>query len=545
MPNKVFKDSDARARVLDGAQEIYDAVRVTLGPLGRNVVIENQFGLPVPTHDGVTVARSIDLEVKDDDELGKKIGADMMKLAAGKVNDVVGDGTTTVTVLAYHLLNEGNKLIAAGHNPMQIKRQLDAAAEKLMRRLPGFVEKISGDKEKIRQVALLSAGGDKEIGDMLAEVMGKLGENSNVTVEMSQGIALTHEIVEGFKWDRGYVSPYMMTDVQYHRAIVEKPLILVTDATISNIQDLIPLFETLASQQIKQLVIVCADMDGDALQTLILNKMKGNFLTVVVKAPAFGDRRKEMLEDIATVTGAKVVSREQGMQLIDTSLDMLGRARRFVADPDTSTIVEGAGEKRDIQERVASITHLAQTADSEFNKEKFEERAAALAGKVAVIKVGGKSETEIEERKYRVDDAVFATKAAITDGTVPGGGVTYLNIVDDYRASDDFTDEPGERVLLNGLEQPFLQLMLNSGHDASYMRAKVRESKKHGYGFSVFEPDKLVELRKAGIIEPAKVARECIQSAVSIAGTALTMGAMIATVPKEQLPQAPGPVAPR
>lgn len=541
MPKKVFEDADARSRVLEGARQIYKPVRNTMGPLGRNVVIQNKFGLPVPTHDGVTVAQSIDLPARDDTHLGESVGADMIKLAAGKVNDVVGDGTTTVTVLAYHLLEKANSLIAAGHNPMTLKRELDETAAKLLARLPVFVEKIAGDKEKIRQVALIAAGGDKEIADVLADVMHELGEQSNVTVEQSQGTRLTKDIVEGFKFDRGLVSPYMVTDAEKMRAIIDVPPILVTDAVISNINDLIPLLETLAKNGSKKLVIICQDMDGDALQTLILNKIKGNFLTVVVKAPAFGDRRKEILEDIATFTGAKVVSREQGMELTDTSLDMLGTAHRFIATQDSSTIVEGEGDREDIQARIDGIRRQAESADSEFNKEKLEERAATLAGKVAVIKVGGLSETEIEERKYRVDDAVFATKAAVADGTVPGGGITLLNLVDEF---SDKTGSPGEKLLLDALEQPFVQLMENSGHEGRSLREKVRDAKKRGYGFSVYDRDKLIDLRKAGIIDPAKVTRECIQSAVSVAGTAMTMGGLVVDLPAEQLPQAPGPIAP-
>lgn len=529
MPNRVFEAAEARARVLEGARKIYQPVRVTMGPLGRNAVIHTKFGLPVPTHDGVTVARSIDLP-EDSDTLGEKTGADMMKLAASKVNDVVGDGTTTVTVLSYHLLEEANKLILGGYNPMQLKRQLDEAAEKLLSLLPAHVEKISGDKEKIRQVASIAAGGDKLVSDLIADIMGKLGDNANVTVEQSQGTTVTHELTEGFKFDRGLVSPYMVTDTEHMRAVVESPRILITDAHISNVQSLIPLLEAIAKTGDKKLVIVCEDMDGDALQSLILNKVKGNFLTAVVKAPAFGERRKEMLEDIAIFTGGKVISREQGMELEDTSLDMLGSARQFIATNDSTTIVEGYGDKEDIASRIAAIRRQAATADSEFNKEKLEERGATLAGKVAVIKVGGMSETEIEERKFRVDDAVFATKAAMAEGTVPGGGVTLLNIVDEFK---DRTNSPGEQLLLHALQQPFIQLMDNSGHEGKYLRAEVRKAKP-GFGYSVYNAEKLVDLRKAGIIDPAKVTRECIQSAVSIAGTAMTMGSLIVDLPAKQ-----------
>jgi chaperonin GroEL len=543
MPKKVFFDNEAREIILRGAKQIYEPVRSSLGPLGRNTLIHTQYQLPVATHDGVTIARSIDLPHKNDEHLGEVTGADLMRLAAGKVNDIVGDGTTTVTVLAYHLLNEANKLIAAGHNPMQLKRQLDAAKERVMGYLPKYIEKIDDNPAKVHEVALISAGGDKEIADIISEVMKQVGGDGSVTVEQSQGTQLTHEIVDGYKFDRGLVTPYMVTDNKRMRAVVENVRVLVTDQRISNVAEIIPILEKLAQLKgDKKIVVICEDMDGDALETLVKNKLSGAYATFAIKAPAFGDRRKEMLEDIATLVGAKVISREQGMELSEATPDMLGYAHTVIADRDSTVIVEGGGDKEDIQGRIDSLKDRAEKADSEFNKEKLEERAAALSGKVAIIKVGGVSETAIEERKFRVDDAVFATKAAIAQGIVPGGGVTLLNLVDEYSTGPDKTGEPGETILLNALEQPFVQLMDNSGHEGKSMRAEVRKSKKFGWGFSVYDPEKLVDLKKAGIVDPSKVTKEAVENAVSIAGTAMTMGPLVVDIPAD-LP--PSPVMPR
>lgn len=544
MANRVFSDSEARAKVLAGAKQIYEPVRSSMGPLGRNTVIQTQYQLPVPTHDGVTIARSINLPHKDDAHLGENTGADLMKLAASKVNDTVGDGTTTVTVLAYHLLDEANKLIAAGHNPMQLRRQLDAAAEKLLMQLPRYTERIAGDKETVRQVALISAGGDQLIADVIAKVMDAVGSEGSVTVEQSQGSTLSHDIVEGYKFDRGLVSPYMITDQARMRAIVEGAPIIIADARVSIAQDIIPLLEKIATElHQKQAVMICEDMDGDALQTFVKNKLAGNFSLFAIKAPAFGDRRKEILEDIAVLTGGKVISREQGMEFAEAQVNMLGFAKRIIADRDSTVIVEAGGDQDDRKQRIVTLRERAEKADSDFNKEKLEERAAALDGKVAVIKVGGLTETEIEERKFRVDDAVFATKAAMAEGIVPGGGVTFLNMVDSYRTDKGMsTGEPGESLLLTALEQPFIQLMDNSGHEGKSLRAEVRKSGKQGWGFSVYDAEKLVDLKKAGVIDPAKVAREALQNAVSIAGTAMTMGSLVVDIPVEQ-PM--GPVMPR
>lgn len=530
MPKRVYFDEDARSRALAGAKQIYDAVRVTLGPRGRNVVITNQFGLPVPTHDGVTVAKAIDLPADTEATLGQSAGADMVRIAASKTNDTVGDGTTTATVLAYHIMEAGNKLIAAGYNPMILKRELDRAAAGVLALLPEYVETISGDSAKIKQVATISAGGDEAMGELIADVMKTVGEEGSVTVEQSQGSTITKEVVEGFQIDRGFVSPYMINDPSHNRAVWQNAPILVTDARIGLISDLMPLLELMNAEGHKSLVIVCDDLEGDALQTLVLNTVKGSFQTLAIKAPAFGDRRKGILEDIAVLTGATVVSREAGFDLRQANTSMLGRARSVIADRDMTTIVEGQGDQEMILGRIEELKSLAGKATSEFDKEKLEERLAQMAGKVAVIKVGGVSEVEIEEKKFRVDDAVFATKAALAEGIVAGAGVTLVNLATQF-AKEGVPGSAGEKLLLDALKQPLVQLMDNSGWSGELALREVERSGKVGFGFSVDDPNKLIDLKKAGIIDPGKVARETIQNAVSVAGNTLTMGSLVVDLP--------------
>ncbi len=393
MAKQIFYDDDARGRVLAGAKELYDAVRVTMGPKGRNVVIGKSYGGPSVTHDGVTVAKAVELEVKrDGDSLGRSIGAELVKQAASKTGDEVGDGTTTATVLTYHILSEANRLIAAGHNPMDLKKGLDEAAGKVLGKIEGMSEKIAGNKVKVAQVATVSAG-DAEIGSLIAEVIEAVGEEGSVTVEQSQTFGLEKEIVEGFKLDRGYVSAYMVTDPARMEAVYDKPLIMVTDKKISSIQDVLPLLEKVAAGGKKELVIIAEDLEGEALATLVLNRLKGVFNALAIKAPAFGDRRKAMLEDIATLTGATVISDDQGISFESATVDMLGSARKIIATKDATTIVEGYGDPSAVKARIAQLKTQVESATSEFDKEKMEERLAALAGKVAVIKVGGATET--------------------------------------------------------------------------------------------------------------------------------------------------------
>lgn len=542
MAKKIFYDDDARARVLAGAKELYEAVRVTMGPKGRNVVISKSYGGPSVTHDGVTVAKAVDIEVRNDETLGRGVGAELIKQAASKTADNVGDGTTTSTVLTYHILSEANKLIAAGHNPMDLKKGLDQAAETVLAGLPGMTEKIAGDKSKVAQVATISAG-DAEIGNLIAEVIEAVGEDGTVTVEQSQGLALEKEIVEGFKIDRGYVSQYMVTDPARMEAVYEKPMILVTDKKIGGIQEILPLLEKMAQGGKKDLVIVAEDVEGEALATLVLNKLKGVFNTLAIKAPAFGDRRKAVLADIAALTGATVITEEQGYTFENATLGMLGSARKVIAGKDNTTIIEGYGDQRETDARIAEIRAQIENATSEYDKENLEKRLSALAGKVAVIKVGGATETEINEKKDRVDDAVAATKAAVAEGIVPGGGVTLVDL------SKKLTVEPtkigssaeaGHLVLKRALVQPFRELMRNAGLNPDEKLPAVLLAKTTGQGFDVADGTVLVDLKTKGIVDPAKVTREAVQNAVSIAGTAMTMGALIVDIPEEKSAPAGG-----
>ncbi|HEU5005070.1 MAG TPA: chaperonin GroEL [Candidatus Saccharimonadales bacterium] len=538
MAKKVFYDDDARTRVLKGAEILYNAVKTTMGPKGRNVVISKSYGAPSVTHDGVTVAKGVEVEDKDDETLGYKVGAELIKQAASKMNDVAGDGTTTVTVLTYHILNEANKLIAAGHNPMLLRKGLEAAAQDVLNQLSGMSEDIAGKKERVAEVATISAG-DAEIGALIADVMEKVGKDGVVTVEEGQGLALESEVVEGFSMDRGYVSPYMVTDTERMEAVYDKPAILITDAKISSIQEFLPMLEKLAQSGKKDLVLIAEDVEGEAMGTLILNKLKGVFNTVAVKAPAFGDRRKDILNDIAILTGGEVISEETGTTFENADVSVIGSARKVIVTKDETTIIEGAGSAEAIKARIAQINKQVDAATSEYDKENLEKRRAALSGKVAVIKVGGATETEIEEKKYRVDDAVAAVKAAMSEGVVPGGGVTLVNLSDHIKI--DSTDElvEGKQLFKTALLRPFYELMHNSGLNPDEWLPKIREHKNPGQGVDVNTPDKLVDLKSEGIIDPTRVAREVIQNAVSIAGTAMTMGALVVDIPEKSAPAAP------
>jgi chaperonin GroEL len=530
MAKKVFYDDDARRRVLAGAEVLYNAVKTTMGPKGRNVVISKGFGGPSVTHDGVSVAKAVELADIDDETLGYKVGAELIKQAASKMNDVAGDGTTTVTVLTYHILNEANKLIAAGHNPMLLRKGLETAAADVIAQLNGMAEDIAGNKKRVAEVATISAG-DAEIGKLIAEVMEAVGRDGVVTVEEGQGLQLEKEIVEGFTFDRGFVSPYMVTDPARMEAVYDKPAIVVTDKKISSIQEFLPLLEKLAQTGKKDLVLIAEDVEGEALGTLILNRLKGVFNTVAIKAPSFGDRRKDILNDIAILTGATVISDDQGHTFENVDIDVVGAARKVIVTKDETTIIEGGinypdATRVEVATRIKQITAQADAASSEYDKENFEKRRAALSGKVAVIKVGGATETEINEKKDRVDDAVHAVKAALAEGIVPGGGVTLINLAETIN-----TDEPGAGLLKAALEQPFRILLSNSGLNADEWLPQVRKGKP-GHGVNVNDASKLVDLKTAGVVDPARVTKEAIQNAVSIAGTAMTMGALVVDVPE-------------
>jgi chaperonin GroEL len=535
MAKKVFYDEDARKRVLGGAEVLYNAVKTTMGPKGRNVVISKSYGNPTVTHDGVTVAKGVDIADVDDETLGYKVGAELIKQAANKMNDVAGDGTTTVTVLTYHILNEANKLIAAGHNPMLLRKGLEQAAHDALAELSGLAEDIKGKKSRVAEVATISAG-DSEIGSLIADVIDKVGKDGVVTVEEGQGLDLESEVVEGFTMDRGFVSPYMVTDPTRMEAVYEKPAILITDKKISSVQEFLPILEKLAQAGKKDLVIIAEDVEAEVLGTLILNKLKGAFNAVAVKAPAFGDRRKEILQDIAILTGAEVITEDLGGNFDNAELGVIGSARKVIVTKDETTIIEGAGSPTEVKARIEQINAQAKASTSEYDRENLEKRRASLSGKVAVIKVGGATETEIEEKKFRVDDAVAAVKAALSEGIVPGGGVTLLGLAS-LKLKGEGSMLTGGVILQNALEKPFRILLENSGINPDEWIPQIRKGKS-GQGIDVNDPTKLVDLKTAGIVDPVAVTREAIQNAVSIAGTAMTMGALVVEVP-EKTPAAP------
>jgi chaperonin GroEL len=539
MAKKIFYDDDARQRVLGGAKMLYEAVKVTMGPKGRNVVIGKSYGSPTVTHDGVSVAKAIDLPEDDDQTLGYKVGAELIKQAASKMNDVAGDGTTTVTVLTYSILAEANKLIAAGHNPMELRKGVEAAGAEVLAELIKLREDIGSKKDRVAEVATISAG-DKAIGELIADVISKVGKEGVVTVEEGQTTALEAEVVEGFRMDRGFVSAYMATDTARMEAVYEKPAVVITDQKISSVQEFLPILEKLAQAGKKDLVLIAEDVEGEVLTTLVLNKLKGVFNTVAVKAPSFGDRRKDILADLAVLTGATVISKEQGYDFETADLSMVGSARKVIVGKDETTVIEGAGSSKDVKARIEEIKAQAEAATSEYDKEHFDKRAAALSGKVAVIKVGGVSEVEIEEAKFRVDDAVAATKAALAEGIVPGGGVTLVDLSKTIKVEGNDAQAAGRQLLKNALVQPFRQLMANAGQNPDEKLPEVLKSAKAGHGFDVNDAEKLVDLKKAGIVDPARVTKEAIMNAVSIAATAMTMGALVVEIPKEESAPAGG-----
>ena len=527
MAKKIFYADQARDKVLSGAKQLYDAVKVTFGPKGQNVVIEKSYGNPTITHDGVTVAEAVDLG-STEANLGEQIGAKLIKSAAQKLNKVAGDGTTTVTVLTYNILNESNKLIAAGVNPMELRKGIEKAGQEIIQKINQTAEKIAGDDKKVAEVATISAG-DPEIGKLIADVISKIGKDGIVTVEAGQGLEMEQEIVEGFSYDKGYSSPFFVTDVNRQEAVFDKPLILLTDKKISTSSEILPILEKVAQSGHKDLVIIAEEVSGEALSLLVLNKLKGVFNSLVLKAPAFGDRRKEILEDIAVLTDAIVISEDKGMKLEDTEISALGSAKKIIATKDSSTIISGAGKQSAVSDRIELIKSQANLATSDYDREQYEKRAAALSGKVAVIKVGGATETEIDEKKYRVDDAVAATKAALDEGIVTGGGVTLVNLADQLEEKD-----AGAKIVKNALKAPLLHILENAGLNAQALLAAV-ENAKPGQGINVMEPEKgLQDLKKAGVIDPARVTREAVQNAISIAATAITMGALIVEIPEKE-----------
>lgn len=535
MAKKVFYDEDARRRVLGGAAVLYNAVKTTMGPKGRNVVIGKSYGGPSVTHDGVTVAKSIDIADVDDETLGFKVGAELIKQAANKMNDVAGDGTTTVTVLTYHILHEANKLIAAGHNPMLLRKGLERAAVEITKELTKLSEDIKGDKKRVAEVATISAG-DEAIGALIADVMDKIGPNGIVTVEEGRGLELESEVVEGFTVQRGFISPYMVTDPKRMEAVYDKPAVVVTDKKVSSAQEFVPLLEMIAQSGKKDLVLIADDVDGEALSLLVLNRLKGSFNTLAIKAPS----DKDVLYDIAALVGAKVITDDTGMTFDNVGSDVIGSARKVIATKDVTTIVEGAGSKSEVQARVDQIDVQVEETSSDYTRNNLLKRQAALTGEVAVIKVGGATETEIEEKKYRVDDAVAAVKAALAEGIVPGGGVTLVDLAGNYKyaGSKDASVAAGEKLLVNALEQPFRILLANSGLNADEWLPQVRKAKA-GQGIDVNHPTELIDLKKSGVVDPVRVTKEALQNAASIAGTAMTMGALVVDVLEKEAPSTP------
>ena len=533
MAKKIFYGQDARERVLAGAEQLYEAVKVTFGPKGGNAVIAKEYGGPIITHDGVTVAENIVLRDDKEEFLGQKVGAELIKQAASKLNKKAGDGTTTVTVLTYHILKEANKLIVAGYNPQELRVGIEQAGAEIVAKLAKQAESIEGNNAKVAEVATISAG-SQEIGDLIAEVIAKIGKDGVVTVEPGQSLAMESEVVEGYSLDKGFASPFFVTDPARQEAVYTKPDILITDQKISSVQEFVPFLEKLAQAGKKDLVIIADEVDGEALSVLVLNKLKGVFNTVVIKAPAFGDKRKAIMEDLAILTGATVVSKDHGLTFENVGLEVLGSARKVIVTKDDSTIIEGAGSSQAVKNRIKQLATWADNASQAYEKDQFKARQASLEGKVAVIKVGGATETEIDEKKYRVDDAVAATKAALAEGIIAGGGVTLINLASQLKISGSDAEKAGRQILQTALKQPFVQIMKNAGLNAEALLAKVEEAKA-GQGINVMQPEAgLVDLKQAGVVDPVRVTKEAILNSVSIAGTAITMGALVVELPEEK-----------
>jgi len=527
----VFRE-DARHALEKGVNALANAVKVTLGPKGRNVVLEKKFGSPMITNDGVTIAREIELE----DPL-ENMGAQLVKEVATKTNDVAGDGTTTACLLAQAIIREGMKNVAAGANPMILKKGIEKAVAAAVEELKKNSQKIES-KEAVAQVASISAN-DKEIGQLIADAMDKVGNDGVITVEESQGFETICEVVEGMQFDRGYISPYMITDTDKMEAALNEPYILITDKKVAAINDILPILEKVV-QAGKQLLIIAEDVEGEALATLVVNKLRGTFTCVAVKAPGFGDRRKAMLQDIAILTGGQVVSEEVGLKLENVTLDMLGKARQVKVGKENTTIIDGAGDSKNIEARIAQIRKQHEESTSEFDKEKLQERLAKLAGGVAVIKVGAATETELKEKKLRIEDALSATRAAVEEGIVSGGGTAFINVLPAVEAVSVEGDElTGVNIIKKALEEPVKQIAYNAGVEGAIVVEKVKEASK-GTGFNA-ATGQFENMVAAGIVDPTKVTRFALQHAASIAAMMLTTETVVADIPKkEDTPPMPG-----
>ena len=531
MPKLITFDEHARRALESGMNQLADAVRVTLGPKGRNVVLEKKWGAPTITNDGVSIAKEIELE-----DPFEKVGAELVKEVAKKTDDVAGDGTTTATVLAWAMVHEGLRNVAAGANPMGLKRGIELAVETAIGRLKELSRETE-TKEQISQVASISAA-DTEIGSMISEAIDKVGKDGVITVEESQTFGMEMDLVEGMRFDKGYISPYFVTDPERMEAVLEDPYILLVNSKISAVKDLLPILEKVM-QTGKPLAILAEDVEGEALATLVVNKIRGTFKSVAVKAPGFGDRRKAMLQDMAILAGGQVISEEVGLKLENTTLDLLGTAHKLVVTKDETTIVEGGGNEDDIKGRVNQIRAEIEKTDSDYDREKLQERLAKLAGGVAVIKVGAATEVELKEKKHRIEDAVSATKAAVEEGIVPGGGVALLTAQKGLETLDLVGDEAtGASIVRKALEEPLKQIAVNAGLEGGVVIEKVR-GLDQGWGLNA-ETGEYVDMFKAGVIDPAKVTRSALQNAASIAALFLTTEALVAEKPEKAAPAMPG-----
>ncbi len=531
MAKQVVHGEDSRAAILRGINQLADAVKITLGPKGRNVVIDKKFGSPTITKDGVTVAKEIELK----DAL-ENMGAQMVREVASKTSDVAGDGTTTATVLAQAIFREGVKTVAAGANPMALKRGIDKAVERAVEEIKRLSKPVKGDM--IAQVGTISANGDTTIGTIIASAMDKVGKDGVITVEESKTMDTTLEVVDGMQFDRGYLSPYFVTDPERMEAVLENPVILIHEKKVSSMKDLLPLLEQVAKMG-KPMLIIAEDVEGEALATLVVNKLRGTLNIAAVKAPGFGDRRKAMLEDIAIMTGGKVISEDLGIKLENVKLEDLGRAKKITIDKDNTTIVDGAGKDTDVQGRVKTLRAQIDDTSSDYDREKLQERLAKLVGGVAVIKVGAATETEMKEKKARVEDAMHATRAAVEEGIVAGGGVALVRAakaLEKFLTNKDGQGDPDEQIGVNivrrALEEPLRQIVQNAGKEGAVVVERVRSEKNENFGFNA-QTEEYEDLVKAGVIDPTKVTRTALQNAASIAGLMLTTEAMVSELPEE------------
>lgn len=527
MAKEVKFNEEARKKMEEGINKLSNAVKVTLGPKGRNVVLDKKFGSPLITNDGVTIAKEIELE-----DPYENMGAQLVKEVATKTNDIAGDGTTTATLLAQAIIREGLKNVAAGANPMIIQKGIKKAVERAVEGIKEF-SKVVETKESIAQVAAISAA-DEEVGKLISDAMQKVGKDGVITVEESKSMGTTLDVVEGMQFDRGYVSPYMVTNTEKMEAELEDPYILITDKKITNIQEVLPILEQIV-QQGKPLLIIADDVEGEAMATLVVNKLRGTFNCVAVKAPAFGDRRKDMLQDIAILTGATVVSDELGYDLKETKIEMLGKARRVTVGKELTVIVNGAGDSKAIEERVSLIRNQIEHSDSEYDKDKLQERLAKLAGGVAVIEVGAATETELKERKLRIEDALAATRAAVEEGIVPGGGTVLLNVipkVEELLEKTSGDERTGVNIIVKALEEPVRQIAINAGLEGSVIVENIK-NKENEIGFDALN-EKYVNMLESGIVDPTKVTRSALQNAASVASMVLTTEAAVADVTKEE-----------